>query len=130
MSKPRDMDHDGDIDARDEALAAEADDLASDAGRVAKRIERDLERDADGIPEHLRWRPTVSLKAMLAGAFADVAVEFALHQLGYIFLDTRDLIEGIAQGSLLGAVVPMAGNLVGVIWVNQRIDKLRREVAA
>ena len=60
----------------------------------------------------------------------DVVVEVLLHQLGYIFLDTRDLVEGIVQGSILGAMAPMLGNLFGVLWVNRRIDRLRAEVAA
>lgn len=124
------MDQDGDVDQRDVELAAQADELAGDAGRVAKRIDRDLHLDGRGIPQHLRWRPSISIKAMIAGALVDLAVEVALHQLGYILLDTQDLVEGIIQGSLLGAAVPMAGNLVGVLWVNQRIDKLRREVGA
>ena len=124
------MDHDGDIDARDEALQADADDLAQDAGAVADQVAHRIVLDGDGIPLHVRWRPTISIKAMALGGFLDVVVEVLLHQLGYIFLDTRDLVEGIVQGSILGAMAPMLGNLFGVLWVNRRIDRLRAEVAA
>lgn len=119
----RDMDDDGDIDAAD--TQAEVADITQSAKGVSKKMDGRITLDPDGVPLPLKWRPRLEWKAMLAGAVADVAIELALQQIGWIVLDRVDLIIGMVQGSILGAVAPMAGTLVGTLYVNQRISKLR-----
>ena len=130
VTPPADADAQGRADAAAQAeLQADRADLVEDASALAKRLDKRIVLDADGLPQRMRWRPHISLAAMAIGAVADIAVELILQQVGLLILDTRDLVEGIVQGSVLGAMAPMMGTFLGVIWVNHRITGMRAEAA-
>lgn len=85
-----------------------------------------LERDAQGLPVPLRWRPAFSWLGLLFGAVFDLGIEVTLQQAGVAPLTVWTLARAAGFGILIGVVVPSTGRAVGIRIVNRKIHRMRR----